>query len=255
MRFGNLIFGVALLLVATTLAITITFRDDPESPSARQPQDENSPTLRKTGNLPSRGFAGSPSGRASSSDRAPRQRLPQVEDLEVAMDDSPASRALTPDQRQDIAKRLPWVKQNAISRLDRMTERLDLTPRQRHKVFPQLLRSTTGYHPAMVINYPAGTSLPSEELADNDKSPDEVIHDSLDPGQQEDFLQQKLDDQAWWEEIVAQLEEDFDASVASEQGEGPVAAGQAPPETEAISEPQADPEPQQGINLFDLLNE
>ena len=51
------------------------------------------------------------------------------------------------------------------------------------------------------------------------------------------------------------MEEDFDASVANDEGEGPVAAGQAPPETEAVSEPQADPEPQQGINLFDLLNE
>ena len=69
----------------------------------------------------------------------------------------------------------------------------------------------------------------------------------------EDFLQQKLDDQAWWEEIVAQLEEDFDASVASNNG--PVAAGQAPPEQEAAAEPQPEPEPQQGINLFDLLKE
>ena len=255
MRFGNLIFGVALLLVATTLALTITFRDDPESPSVKQPQDKSSPSLHTPGNLPSRGFAGSPAGRTPTSGTAPRQRLPEVRDLEVAMDDSPATRTLSPNQRQDIAKRLPWVKQNALSRLDRMTERLDLTPRQRHKVFPQLLRSTTGYHPAMVINYPAGISLPSDELADNEKSPDEAIHDSLDPEQQEDFLQQKLDDQAWWEEIVAQLEEDFDASVANDGGEGPVAAGQAPPETEPVSEPQTEPEPQQGINLFDLLNE
>ena len=53
--------------------------------------------------------------------------------------------------------------------------------------------------------------------------------------------------------LVSQLEEDFDASVASD--ESPVAAAQAPPEQEAVAEPEPEPEPQQGVNLFDLLNE
>ncbi len=38
MRFGNFIFGVALLLVAVTLALTITFRNDPEGASAERLQ-------------------------------------------------------------------------------------------------------------------------------------------------------------------------------------------------------------------------
>jgi len=250
MRFGNLIFGVALLLVAVTLALTITFRNDPEGASAERPQnDATSPALRIETASP-RGSSTAPVGRRNPV-RSPREKLPAVNELEVVMDNGPATRDLPPAQRQDIAKRVPWVQQDVLSRLGKMTERLDLSPIQQHKVFPQLLRATTGYHPAMIINYPAGTSLPSEELAANEKSPDEAIHDSLDPDQQEDFLQQKLDDQAWWEEIVAQLEDDFDASVASNSG--PVAAGQAPPEQEAVAEPQ--PEPQQGVNLFDLLNE
>jgi len=252
MRFGNLIFGVALLLVAVTLALTITFRNDPEGASAERPQnDATSPALR-IGTASPRGSSTAPVGRRNPV-RSPREKLPAVNELEVVMDNGPATRDLSPAQRQDIAKRVPWVQQDVLSRLGKMTERLDLSPIQQHKVFPQLLRATTGYHPAMIINYPAGTSLPSEELAANEKSPDEAIHDSLDPDQQEDFLQQKLDDQAWWEEIVAQLEEDFDASVAS--NDGPVAAGQAPPEQEAAAEPQPEPEPQQGVNLFDLLNE
>ena len=252
MRFGNLIFGVALLLVAVTLALTITFRNDPEGASAERLQTAATSPARSIGNAPPRGSAIAPVGRRNPA-RSPREKLPDVNDLDVVMDNGPATRSLTPAQRQDIAKRVPWVQQDALSRLGKMTERLDLTPIQQHKVFPQLLRATTGYHPAMIINYPAGTSIPSEELADNEKSPDEAIHDSLDPDQQEDFLQQKLDDQAWWEEIVAQLEEDFDASVASNNG--PVAAGQAPPGQEAAAEPQPEPQPQQGINLFDLLNE
>ena len=252
MRFGNLIFGVALLLLAVTLALTITFRNDPEGASAERPQnDATSPALR-IGTASPRGSSTAPVGRRNPV-RSPREKLPAVNELEVVMDNGPATRDLPPAQRQDIAKRVPWVQQDVLSRLGKMTERLDLSSIQQHKVFPQLLRATTGYHPAMIINYPAGTSLPSEELAANEKSPDEAIHDSLDPDQQEDFLQQKLDDQAWWEEIVAQLEDDFDASVASNNG--PVAAGQAPPEQEAVAEPQPGPEPQQGVNLFDLLNE
>lgn len=252
MRFGNLIFGVALLLVAVTLALTITFRNDPEGASAERPQnDATSPALR-IGTASPRGSSTAPVGRRNPV-RSPREKLPAVNELEVVMDNGPATRDLSPAQRQDIAKRVPWVQQDVLSRLGKMTERLDLSPIQQHKVFPQLLRATTGYHPAMIINYPAGTSFPSEELAANEKSPDEAIHDSLDPDQQEDFLQQKLDDQAWWEEIVAQLEDDFDASVAGNNG--PVAAGQAPPEQEAVAEPQPEPEPQQGVNLFDLLNE
>ncbi len=252
MRFGNLIFGVALLLVAATLALTITFRNNPEGAVAEELRNGATSAQRSTGNFSSRESSSSAATRRNPV-RSPRQKLPGIEELEVAMDDGPASRNLTTAQRQDIAKRLPWVRQNALSRLGKMTERLELTPIQQHKVFPQLLQSTTGFHPVMVINYPAGLSIPLEELADNGKSPDEAIHDSLDPDQQEDFIQQKLDDQAWWEEIVAQLEEDFDASVAS--NDDPVAAGQAPPEQEAVAEPQPEPEPQQGVNLFDLLNE
>ena len=253
MRFGNLIFGAALLLVAATLALTITFRSNPaESAKGRPAEATNRSLTTGTGSYTTRSTASSVRGRVQRSQTS-RQPLPDVEDLEVVMDDGPAQRALTPVQRQDIARRLPWVRDNALSRLDRMTERLELTPAQQHKVFPQLLRATTGYHPAMTINYPPGVSLPTAEVATTEKSPDEAIHDSLDPEQQEDFLQQQLDDQAWWDEIVAQLEADFDASVTAEAG--PVATGQAPPEQEAVQESQPSSQPQQGNNLFDLLNE
>ncbi len=253
MRFGNLIFGAALLLVAATLALTITFRSGPKETAEGQLSGEATRSLRSGGgSSATQSPSGSPRNNAQRA-RTSRQPLPDVEDLEIAMDDGPATNTLTPVQRQDIAKRLPWVRNNALSRLGRMTERLDLTQVQQHKVFPELLRATTGYHPAMIINYPPGVLLPTAEVAENEKSPDEAIHDSLDPEQQEDFLQQQLDDQAWWEEIVAQLEADFDASVTADGG--PVATGQAPPEELPVTEPQSTPQPQQGNNLFDLLNE
>jgi len=259
MKLSNLIFGVALLLVAATLALTITFRNSPDEENEAALQGGTTDYAKRGKATPAlRTSAGSSAGRANPT-RGPQQRLPEVEELEVTVDDGPATRGMTPTQRQEVAKRLPWVRKNALSRLDRMTDRLDLTPSQRQKVFPQLLRSTNGYHPAMIINYPAQVAVPTESavattsIAESEQTPDEIIHDSLEPEQQDDFIQQKLDDQAWWEEIVAQLEEDFDASVTTE--ETPVAAGQAPPSSDDTSIPQAETQPQQGINLFDLLDE
>ena len=111
MRFGNLIFGVALLLVAATLALTITFRNDSEGPATEGLRTDATSSLRSTENFSSRGSTSSSATRRNPV-RSPRQKLPDVEELEVAMDDGPASRDLTPAQRQDIAKRLPWVRQN-----------------------------------------------------------------------------------------------------------------------------------------------
>ena len=253
MKLSNLIFGAALLFVAATLALTITLRNSPdEVTKVALSGGKTEYSKRGSGALPPRTSGASSAARLNAA-RGPQARLPKVEELEVTIDDGPATKGMTLAQRQDVARRLPWVRKNALSRLSRMTDRLDLTPAQRQKVFPQLLRSTSGYHPAMIINYPAQVAAPAESLAESEQTPDEAIHDSLDPEQQDAFLQQKLDDQAWWEEIVAQLEEDFDASVTTD--ESPVAAGEAPSSPADSTTPQAEPQPQQGINLFDLLDE
>lgn len=249
MRFGNLIFGVALLLVASTLALTITFRNPsgPLSDDVAQNGAEKG-TKSANGGRVARGSASSNDGRREIQ-KPRREKLPNPEELDLVMDDGPSAPALTPVQRQEISKRAPWVKKTALARLEKMTERLDLTPAQQHKIYPELVRSTAGYHPAMVINYPVGFQAPGE-LASNEKSPDEAIHDSLDPDQQEDFVESQLDERAWWNEIVAQLEEDFDASVAAQNG--PAAAATAPEEDPGPA-PTTD-QPEQGVNLFDLLN-
>ncbi len=246
MRFGNFIFGVALLLVAATLALTITFRNPSGSSSDEVAQNKGNRT-----DSASRSSAAPSANHRHETQRPRHAKLPDLEELDLVMDDGPSAPALTPVQRQEISKRTPWVKKTALARLDKMTERLDLTTAQQHKIYPELVRSTAGYHPAMVITYPVGFQTPTE-LASTNKSPDEAIHDSLDPEQQEDFVEEQLNERAWWNEIVAQLEEDFDASVAA--GNGPVAAGTAPEEDPAPA-PTPDPtEPEQGVNLFDLLN-
>ena len=63
MRFGNFIFGVALLLVAVTLALTITFRNDPEGASAERLRNDATSPARSIGNAPPRGSAIAPADR------------------------------------------------------------------------------------------------------------------------------------------------------------------------------------------------
>jgi hypothetical protein len=247
MRFGNLIFGIALLLVASTLALTITFRNaapeqlvaNAERPSAdlQAPRSPESAPVARSDKPPHSARRQIP--------RPPPQRLPDVEELDLAL--GPKAPKLTPVQRQEITQRTAGVKRAALVKLDKMTKQLDLTTNQRHKIYPHLLKSTNGYHEAMVINYPVGFLLP--EVASNEtQSPDEAIHDALDPDQQDEFVEDQLDRLAWWNEIVAQLEEDFDSTVAAGT------AAPAPEEDAPAPDLPAPDSPQQGGNIFDLLN-
>ena len=114
MKLSNLIFGVALLLVAATLALTITFRKSPdEGDNVALPGGKAEYSKRETGSLPSRTSA-SPAAMRSNPTRGSQPRLPKVEELEVTIDDGPATQGMTPAQRQDVAKRLPWVRKNAL---------------------------------------------------------------------------------------------------------------------------------------------
>ena len=247
MRFGNLIFGVALLVVASTLALTITFRNAPFEPvqagkESSAPTAQPGPTPSKSGPL-----VNSPISSRKSPSRSPRQSVPDAADLDLVLKDGPSAPKLTPAERQAISARTPTVKRAALARLDKMTKRLDLTPAQRQKIFPQLVRSTNGYHEAMVLSYPRGLVVPVEVASDT-QSPEEAIHEALDPEQQERFVEEQLDERAWWNEIVAQMEEEFDSSV--------VAAGTAPPEEVAPEQPSRaeseTPAPERK-NVFDLI--
>lgn len=257
MRFGNLIFGVALILVATTLALAITFRNaapDQVVANAERPSQGSAESA-----ILARSRSGHPphSARRQTPRPPPRQRIPDVEELDLVLAVGPKAPKLTPVQRQEITQRTAGVKRATLVKLDKMTEQLDLTTTQRHKIYPNLLKSTNGYHEAMVISYPVGFLLP--EIASNEsQSPDEAIHDALDPDQQDEFVEDQLDKRAWWNEIVAQLEEDFDNAVAA--GTAPPTPTPTPapeedaPAPDAPAEDPAPDSPQQGGNIFDLLN-
>ncbi|NIP97100.1 MAG: hypothetical protein GWO24_28175 [Akkermansiaceae bacterium] len=253
MRFGNLIFGVALLLVAATLALTITFRNAPADRSAGRggapvgPASSPRPTAQDR-TLPP------PASPRKNIPRPPRRQESGVQEMDIVLDDGPTAPRLSPAERQTISQRTSSVKKAAFAKLDKMTERFDLTPEQRLKIFPLLVQSTEGYHPVMIVTTPVGPAPVPGEASNSEQTPDLAIHDALDPEQQEQFVEAALDERAWWSEIVAQLVEDFDSAAA---------AGTAPPVQEdapekelpdpAVPEPIPNDRPQQGDNIFDLI--
>ena len=85
MRFGNFIFGVALLLVATTLALTITFRNEPQPQVATSGQ-QSAEAPRSSS--PS-GRAGTFTPRGSIKNGGPRpavrSREIEVEDMDLVL--------------------------------------------------------------------------------------------------------------------------------------------------------------------------
>lgn len=242
MRFGNLIFGAALFLVATTLALTITLRNDPaEQISADDPNKESM----RQGKARTRGSVSRERSFRSPRHLTARTEQPDPEKSEVVLDDE-AAIPLSAADRVLLSEKTQKVRNAALRNLDTMTEEFGLTPEQRHKIFPHLVRSAPGYHEAMVVSYPGGNVAP---VVIGDQSPDEAIHEALDPDQQDEFLEEQIDKRAWWDEIVAQLEDDYDTSLQEELD--PVAAGTAPEEEEAPAEDSST----QGGNIFDLLNQ
>lgn len=244
MRFTNLILGVALLLTAITLALTITIRNAPGSPASSAAASEataSSPPGSRSGTVPS------PARTISKSARPERVPSASSEALDLSLDKNSPAFPSVPLERQELAARTSQVRDKALQKLNQMTERFDLTRAQRNKIFPLLVQSTPGFHPAMVVPGGApGTGLVTSGPVD------EEIHDALDPEQQEKFQQDAIDRGLWWEEIAGQLLDDYDSAVAA-------ATAPEPDPSEGASEPAGSEQPaeetgeqgRQGGNLFE----
>lgn len=244
MRFGNYLFGVALILVATALTLTIAFRDEPEEESANE-----RPGATTSAPSPARTRGISPSLRESAAKPHAKDPEAQVENLDLVLDQGPAASKLSAAESQVISERTSRVKSAALAKLGKMTERLDLTDEQRREIFPLLVRATAGYHPAMVLTAQAGGQAVPIEMAKSNQTTDEAIHEVLDPEQQEDFIEHMLNKQAWWNEIISQWEKDFDSTAA---------AGTAPDPTEGLGPNEVAPnhetsKSQERGNIFDLI--
>lgn len=215
----NFILGMAMFVVATTVAVTISKRQ-PAAEEERPPDEATFVFRKRPASMESRpSAAADPSGRASI----------MAEILTVQVDPLHPER----DRLEALASQ---VEHHAKERLAQLTRDLDLSVDQQRRIFPKLVATSESYHPAMVVGSRPGavspTASPGADLA---------IETELDPLQRDLFIEESLSDLMLWREIIAQLENRLDQQVPDLQPHDPV------------MEPTPDPVSGGGRNLFDLV--
>jgi hypothetical protein len=236
MSRSTFILGFALLVIAATLAASITMRNEPG-----------------TGLAATRPGAGTPRGthgrqpQAPANANGPGQRDPAARKgdvLRVALS-NPWLATLPAAQHDAWRSRAAAVECAARASLERLTSELDLSAAQRVKMFPALVRSTPGYDPVMLVG--GSTTADESSLAAL-----EEIHQVLDPAQQALVEDQEVNRQLWWQDTLARLEANLIDST------GGVAAAPAPTLPAAVEPSPATaerdaPATRSTSNLFDLL--
>jgi hypothetical protein len=106
----------------------------------------------------------------------------------------------------EVRERLDLLRAESTERLNRLSHQLSLTPDQRQKAYPLLLRSSPFFGANILIDGqtfpPVTANMVSEELLD-----------TLDSVQQNDMIEDLMDEREWWSELVA----DFEAELEEEQ--------------------------------------
>lgn len=230
----SFVLGITMLMMAGTAVFMVTF-DRQSGTTARAEEKEN------------RFFH-----RPEADQRSPRRSLSTSgsgPDHALALD--PAITAhLDGNRKTQVEALLTRTEREARQKLAELTRQYDLTAQQQKQVLPYLLAHHRLAHPAMTVN---GELLPVI-------APGTTFEDSLapllDPSQQDTLIEEALDDEAWWKEIVGQLESDLDAAI--ENGEmvpAPDHSPVAPQPTDQPASGDGEASGHGGGNLFDLLGQ
>lgn len=236
MNRSTFILGFALVMIAATLAASITLRETPANGHKSVRSTPTTPRRAHASPAPSHADADHPGLR--------RQVIAKADALRVAL---PATWLASQPGDTQVAwrARAATVEKASRERLDRLTAELELSAAQRDAIFPVLVRATAGYDPVMLVG---GTSLaagPSITAA-------EAIHQILDPQQQVLVEDQEINRQLWWQDTLARLEAGLlaspDATPATTATVPPTPAEATPAATERVA-----PAARASGNLFDTL--
>lgn len=228
----TLVFGFALLVIAITLAASITTRNVPgdghriirsapggQHPPAADAVEAGQRSLRNRSGQPPAAF---------------QVTLPE-----------PWLASLPPAQREAWLQRAATVESETLARLDRLTAELDLSAAQRSRMFPALARSSPHYDAAMLVGGNAGPAVASLAASD-------AVYQELEPAQQAVLADEEVNRQLWWQDTLSRLEDDL---LESTGGGAPATATDAPASGDAppASEDRTAPAARGGDSLFDLL--
>ncbi|MFT6862303.1 MAG: hypothetical protein ACJAVK_000861 [Akkermansiaceae bacterium] len=235
---SSFVLAVTLLVVAGSLAFMISFDRD---------HGDTAGTSSGHANHPAASASRSSSG---SRQEAQKTRSSRSNDIRVSLPKSTTSH-LDNAQLVRVNDILSSTRREAREKLDKLSSQYKLTAEQRRKTFPLIVAHHDQAHPAMTIN---GQSLPAI-------APASTLNDSLasvfDSSQQDELIEVSADHDAWWEDVVGQLEVDLDTAI--DNGEANVTAedafdtGVIPSDQPAAGDGEASGH--SGGNLFDLLGQ
>ena len=131
--------------------------------------------------------------------------------------------------RDELIARAVIVEEQANNKLQILTSRLGLTEQQQDRIFPILASSSPAFHPILQpeggIDYLQDSVFGDRKTIEPGASVAEVeneIYPVLDAEQKASLEEKAMDREAWWDDIVALLEEELDqpeATVANVQME------------------------------------
>jgi hypothetical protein len=249
MNRSTFILGFALLVIAATLAASITMRNAPGDSSKTTRPEPGTPRTVQPRALAQTSMAGSP---ADSKARTPRNQATHQGDS-FKVDSSCVALPEPWLANQPAMQQVEWrtrtatVERAARKNLERLIDELALTATQCDKIFPLIVRSTPGYDPVMLT----GGTLTAKTTA----AAKEEIHQVLDPQQQALVENQEVNRQLWWQDTLARLEADLIDSTGGVAAI-PAAIPAATPvdSTPATTGERVAPEARESGNLFDILD-
>lgn len=124
--------------------------------------------------------------------------------------------------RDELIARAVIVEEQANNKLQILTSRLGLTEQQQDRIFPILASSSPAFHP--ILQPEGGTDYLQQSVFGDGKviepgaSVAEVeneIYPVLDAEQKATLEEKAMDREAWWDDIVALLEEELDQPEAT----------------------------------------
>lgn len=235
MSRSSFILAVTLFVVAGSLVFMTSF----------DRENESSKTTFETGPKATGNLAGS-SNRDKNS-RA-RTKSSREDNTKLSLPKSTTAHLDSGDLAR-VNRIVSNIRQDARKTLNKYSRNYGLTKEQERDIFPLIVAHHEQAHPAIMVNgQPLTVANPGSNL-------EESVSSFLDSSQQEALLEDAADHDAWWEDVVGQLENDLDTAIGN--GEM-VPADDTNPGLEQATEAAAgngEASGHSGGNLFDLLGQ
>ena len=142
---------------------------------------------------------------------------------------------------------LSQIQRDSQKQLDQYSRNYGLTKEQQREIFPVLVAYHDQTHPSIRVNGQTNAFINSDhDLEQN-------VSSFLDSSQREAFLEDAADHEAWWVEVVGQLENDLDTAISNGEmvpADDPSAGLRIASESAAGDGGSSS---HSGGNLFDLL--